>query len=71
VSASQTANIAQQLEEILTDQVGSIGRSLERRTVDALKPLNSFREVDEGIDFGSADSATLVGQLVSGSAEDL
>jgi len=56
-SPSQIENIRGRVDEVFDDLLGAIGRSLDLQLKDVLKPLTSFRDVDEGIDFGSVDSA--------------
>lgn len=56
-SPSQIENIRGRVDEVFDDLLGAIGRSLETQIKDVVKPLTSFRDVDEGIDFGSVDSA--------------
>lgn len=56
-SPSQVENIRGRVNDVLDDLIGAIARSLESQLKDVLKPLTSFRDVDEGIDFGSVDSA--------------
>jgi hypothetical protein len=51
------------VREIVKELLGELGRSLERRVKDVWMPLTSFRDVDEGIDFGSPTSASLVTRI--------
>jgi hypothetical protein len=60
---AQVMNVRKRVEEVLNDQIGAIGRTLESQLKEVLNPLTSFRDVDEGIDFGSIDSASLVTRL--------
>lgn len=62
-SAAQIENVKSRVAEAFEDQMGAIGRSMESKLADTLKPITSFRDVDEGIDFGSKDSAMIVGRL--------
>jgi hypothetical protein len=58
--ASQVENVKKRVAEVVQDNIAAIGRSLETRITDVLDPIRSFRDVDEGIDFGSIDSAGVV-----------
>lgn len=60
---AQVMNVRKRVEEVLNDQIGAIGRTLERQLKEVLNPITSFRDVDEGIDFGSIDSASIVTRL--------
>ena len=60
---TQVAIVRKRVQEVLADSVGDIGRTLETQLKEVLNPLTSFRDVDEGIDFGSIDSASLVSRL--------
>lgn len=60
VSQAQIDNARRQVELTFDDLIGAIGRTLENRLQDVIDPLTSFRDVDEGIEFGSIDSATLM-----------
>jgi hypothetical protein len=51
---------------VVNDQLAAIGRTLEAKLSDVLNPLTSFRDVDEGVDFGSPDSAGLVTRMGAG-----
>jgi hypothetical protein len=62
-SAAQVENVRRRLAEAFEDQMGAIGRTFEAKLADAIKPITSFRDVDEGIDFGSKDSSMIVGRL--------
>ena len=64
-SASQVANVRKRVDDVFDDLMAAIGRSLERNLRDVLKPITSFRDVDEGIDFGSVDSADYAVRLRS------
>ena len=59
-SSAQIRHVQRQVSEVFDDLMSAIGRSLENKLKDVVKPLTSFRDVDEGIDFGSLDSASLV-----------
>ena len=56
-SASQIENLRKRVDDVFDDQMAAIARSLESQLKDVLNPITSFRDVDEGIDFGSVDSA--------------
>jgi hypothetical protein len=60
---SQVENLRIRIEEVFDDQMGAIGRTLESQLKAVLNPITSFRDVDEGIDFGSIDSANFVTRL--------
>jgi hypothetical protein len=60
---SQVENLRVRIEEVFDDQMGAIGRTLESQLKAVLNPITSFRDVDEGIDFGSIDSANFVTRL--------
>jgi hypothetical protein len=62
-SVAQIDNVKGRVAEAFEDQMGAIGRSMEAKLAETLKPITSFRDVDEGIDFGSKDSAMIVGRL--------
>lgn len=64
-SPAQIENVRRKVEEELSDALGDIGRALETRLKEVLHPITSFRDVDEGIDFGSIDSAGFVTRLLS------
>jgi hypothetical protein len=53
------------VDDVFDDLMAAIGRSLEMQLRDVLKPITSFRDVDEGIDFGSVDSADYAVRLRS------
>ena len=59
-SQPQVDNARRQVELTFEDLMGIVGRTLENKLQDVIDPLTSFRDVDEGIDFGSIDSATLI-----------
>jgi len=56
-------NVLQRVSETFDDLLGVIGRTLEMKLKDAINPITSFRDVDEGVNFGSTDSATIVQRL--------
>jgi hypothetical protein len=60
---AEVENVRRRAREVLDDQIGEIGRTLERYLGDVLSPIISFRDVDEGIDFGSIEAADLVTRL--------
>lgn len=62
-SPAQVENVRRRVEESFQDQMGAIGRTFETKLADAIKPITSFRDVDEGIDFGSTDSSVIVPRL--------
>jgi hypothetical protein len=47
----------------MDEQLGAIGRAIENQLKVVLNPITSFRDVDEGVDFGSIDSANFVTRL--------
>lgn len=64
-SESQVEVAKRQVEETFGDIMGAIGRTMESRLKDVVNPITSFRDVDEGIDFGSFDSSDLAPRLRS------
>jgi hypothetical protein len=62
-SPAQVANVKARVAEVTEDLFDQIGRGLDQQLKDILKPITSFRDVDEGIDFGSVDSSNLVTRL--------
>jgi hypothetical protein len=62
-SPAQVAYIRKKIKDVLQEQIEIIGRSHEKQLKDAITPITSFRDVDEGIEFGSIDSASLVMKL--------
>ncbi len=62
-SPKEIENVRQRISEILNDLVGSIGRSPETRLPEVLNPITSFRDVDEGLNFGSLESPGLVTRI--------
>lgn len=60
---AQVQNVKKRVAEVLADNIAAIGRSLETRITEVVTPITSFRDVDEGIDFGSIDSASFVTRL--------
>lgn len=64
-SREQVENVRMRVSEVFDDLIGRIGRTLETKLKDAIDPLTSFRDVDEGIEFGSRDSSALIPRLRS------
>jgi superfamily II DNA or RNA helicase len=62
-STAQVRNLRARVEEVFEEQMAAIGRSMESQLKVVLNPITSFRDVDEGIDFGSLDSAGFVTRL--------
>jgi ATP-dependent helicase YprA (DUF1998 family) len=62
-TAAQIDNVRRRVEEAFEDQMGAIGRTLETKLAEVVKPITSFRDVDEGVDFGSKDASTIVTRL--------
>jgi hypothetical protein len=62
-SASQIENLRKRVHEVMDEKLGAIGRSIESQLKVVLDPITSFRDVDEGVDFGSIDSANFVTRL--------
>jgi hypothetical protein len=62
-SRAQIENIRRRVGEILTDLIAQCGRSIFPKAQEVWKPLTSFRDVDEGVEFGSSSSAGLVARL--------
>ena len=60
---AEVDNIRARVNDVFDEQIGNIGRSMERQLKAVLNPITSFRDVDEGIDFGSMDSAMYVTRL--------
>ena len=60
---AEVRNARRVIDEVFEQNIGTIGRSLEGNLKDALQPILSFRDVDEGIEFGSLDSSTYVSRL--------
>ena len=63
VSPAQVENVRKRIGDVLDNQIEAIGRTLETHLKQVLNPITSFRDVDEGIEFGSVDSASLVMRL--------
>ena len=63
VSEALVANARKRIHEAFSDLMGNIGRTMEMNLSEVIDPLTSFRDVDEGVDFGSPDSASLVTRL--------
>ena len=62
-TAAQIDNVRRRVAEAFEDQMGAIGRTLETKLAEVVKPITSFRDVDEGVDFGSKDASTIVTRL--------
>jgi len=62
-SPAQIANAKQQLHLAFDDAWSAISRTMESKAQDVLSPITSFRDVDEGTEFGSKDSASVVTRL--------
>lgn len=62
-SSSQVDNVRAKVEEVFEDQIGLIRRTMENQLAAVLPVLSSFRDIDEGIEFASLHSASLVDQL--------
>ena len=62
-SMAEIHNAKRVVDEVFELNVAAIARSLENWLKDAINPILSFRDVDEGIDFGSLDSASFVPRL--------
>lgn len=62
-SPSQIANVKRQVDVSITENLELIGRGLDNQLKNVLNPITSFRDVDEGIDFSSIESASLVTRL--------
>jgi ATP-dependent helicase YprA (DUF1998 family) len=62
-TAAQIDNVRRRVGEAFEDQMGAIGRTLETKLAEVVKPITSFRDVDEGVDFGSKDASTVVTRL--------
>ena len=60
---AQIENLRKRIDLVLDDVFAQIGRTLESQLKNVVNPLISFRDVDEGLDFHSADSATLIPRL--------
>ena len=59
-SPTQIENVRARVDEVFAETLGAIRRSMDSQLSDALQPLTSFRDVDEGIDFGSFTSSGLI-----------
>jgi hypothetical protein len=64
-SPSQIENLRRRVDDVFDDLMGAIARSLENQLKNVLNPITSFRDVDEGIDFGSVDSSDYAVRLRS------
>jgi Helicase conserved C-terminal domain len=62
-SPAQVANAKSRAISAFDDVIGLIGRTMETRVQEVVHPLTSFRDVDEGIEFGSIDSAGIVAKM--------
>jgi hypothetical protein len=62
-SEAQVKNGQRRVAEAFDDQLGRIGRSDEKKLVDVIEPITSFRDVDEGVEFGSKDASPIVDRL--------
>lgn len=62
-SPSQVANVRKQVDAAIDQNLELIGRGLDNQLKNIVQPLTSFRDVDEGIDFHSVDSSSLVTRL--------
>jgi hypothetical protein len=62
-SPMQVSNVRARIEEVFADALGAVRRSMDSQLADTLQPLTSFRDVDEGIDFGSFNSSGLVDRI--------
>ncbi len=64
-SQAQVDNAQRQVRLTFEDLMGAIGRTLETKLQEVVHPITSFRDVDEGIEFGSIDSASLITRMRS------
>jgi hypothetical protein len=62
-SPAQVANAKLRTISAFDDLIAQIGRTMETRVQEVVHPLTSFRDVDEGIEFGSIDSAGIVAKM--------
>ena len=62
-TCAQRDNVRERVSETFDDLIGIIGRTFETKLKDAINPITSFRDVDEGIEFGSTDAAALIQRL--------
>jgi ssDNA-binding Zn-finger/Zn-ribbon topoisomerase 1 len=62
-SQAQVKNVQRRIAEAFDDQLGRIGRSNETKLKEVIKPITSFRDVDEGVEFGSKDASPVVDRL--------
>jgi hypothetical protein len=62
-SPSQITNVKKQIDIALQENLELIGRGLDNQLKNVVLPITSFRDVDEGIDFHSVDSSSLVTRL--------
>jgi hypothetical protein len=64
-SPAQITNVRARVDEVFAEILSDIRRSMDSQLSDALQPLTSFRDVDEGIDFGSFTSSGLIDHIRS------
>jgi hypothetical protein len=62
-SPAQVENAKVRAISAFDDLIAQIGRTMETRVQEVVHPLTSFRDVDEGIEFGSIDSAGIVAKM--------
>jgi hypothetical protein len=62
-TSAEIANAKRVIDEVFELNMTAIARSIEDKLKNALNPILSFRDVDEGVDFGSTDSSTYVTRL--------
>lgn len=62
-SPAQIRNTRQQVESALSENLDLIGRGLDNQLKNVIQPITSFRDVDEGIEFGSVNSSNFVTRL--------
>jgi hypothetical protein len=62
-SPAQIALTRKRVTEAVGENLELIGRALENQLKNVIQPMTSFRDVDEGIDFGSMNSASVVTNL--------
>lgn len=63
VPSSQAAVVQPEVDQVATDCLDAVGRALEMQLKDVLNPITSFRDVDEGLEFGSVSSSSVVTRL--------
>jgi hypothetical protein len=64
-SPAQITNAQNQVRLTFNDLMGAIGRTLESKLADVIHPITSFRDVDEGIEFGSLTSSSVITRMRS------